>query len=275
MVDFPNGKINIGLSVTGKRKDGYHNIETIMYPVKLSDVLEITTNPGKDFKFTSTGIKLPGHLSDNLVCKTYNLMKRKFDLPSVNIHLHKIIPAGSGLGGGSADAAFTIKILNKLFSLGLTLQEMIDHAKLLGSDCAFFINNKPVLAFGKGNEFEPIDVEIEKYFLVIIKPDIHISTADAYSWIRPSRKEPSLCELIKAPVEQWKNNIVNDFEAEVTSRYPLIKDIIKKLYRLGSVFASLTGSGAAVYGIFDSEIEISGEFHNCFVWTNKQNRSEL
>ncbi len=271
MVDFPNGKINIGLSVTGKRKDGYHDIETIMYPVKLHDILEITATPGKDFKFSSSGIKIPGSNNGNLVCKTYDLMKRKYDLPSVNIYLHKIIPPGSGLGGGSADAAFTIKMLNKLFSLGLTSGEMADQAKLLGSDCAFFINNKPALAFGKGDQFKPIEIEIEKYFLVIIKPEIHISTADAYSWVKSSKKEMPLFELIKVPPGQWKKFIVNDFEVEVTSRYPLINDIIKKLYRLGSVFASLTGSGAAVFGIFDSEIEISGEFHNCFIWTSNQN----
>jgi 4-diphosphocytidyl-2-C-methyl-D-erythritol kinase len=271
MVDFPNGKINIGLSVTGKRKDGYHDIETIMYPVKLHDILEIIATPGKDFKFSSSGINIPGSISDNLVCKTFDLMKKKYDLSSVNIHLHKIIPPGSGLGGGSSDAAFTIKILNKLFSLGLTFGEMVDQAKLLGSDCAFFIDNKPLMVFGKGDEFEPIEIEIEKYFLVIIIPEIHISTADAYSWVKPSKKETPLNVLINAPPEQWKKIIVNEFEAQVISRYPLIDDILKKLYRLGSIFASLTGSGAAVYGIFDRDVEISAEFHNCFIWTNRQN----
>ena len=268
MIDFPNGKINIGLSVREKRPDGFHNLETIMYPVKIHDVLEIIISPGKLFSFTSSGIKLAGEIKDNLVCKAYELMKKDFNLPSVKIHLHKAIPYGAGLGGGSADAAFAIRMINKLFDLGLTLDKMKDYAKRLGSDCAFFIENKAVLATGRGDQFEETELNLDNQFLVIVKPDIHIITPKAYSWIKPTKKQKTLKELIKSPMSKWRNLVINDFEAEVMKRYSEIKIIKDGLYQMGAIYASLTGSGSALYGIFDGPVRIGNEFQNHFVWTS-------
>jgi 4-diphosphocytidyl-2-C-methyl-D-erythritol kinase len=269
MISFPNGKINIGLSVLEKRPDGYHNIETIMYPVSIHDVLEIIVFPGIDFSFSLTGINIPGETGNNLVCKAYELLKKDFNIPAIKIHLHKVIPAGAGLGGGSADAAFAIKMINKLFDLGLSEEKMEYYSKILGSDCAFFIKNKPVIAYEKGDKFENVALNLEKYFLIIVKPYIHINTQEAYSWIKPARKEISLKDLVHAPINQWKNTVINDFEAELIKQHPVIEIIIKRLYEVGAIFASLTGSGAAVYGIFSEVKDIQKEFPRCFFWSNQ------
>ncbi len=266
MISFPNGKINIGLSITEKRKDGFHNIETVMVPVNINDVLEIIVSPRKVLSFTRTGIHLEGNPLDNLVCKAFYLLKKDFNLPEVEIHLHKVIPSGAGLGGGSSDAAFTIRMINQLFGLNLSESQMEDYARTLGSDCAFFIKNKPALAAGKGDVFENICPDLEKYYLVIVKPDLHISTPEAYSWIQPKLKEIPLKDLIAAPMINWKHTVINDFEMEIIKRYPGIKTIRDKLYESGAIYTSLTGSGAAVYGIFSERIELAKGFPDCFVW---------
>jgi 4-diphosphocytidyl-2-C-methyl-D-erythritol kinase len=268
MIDFPNGKINIGLSITEKRPDGFHNLETIMYPIKIHDILEIIISPRKLFSFTSSGIKVAGEIKDNLVCKAYELLKRDFNLPAVKIHLHKAIPHEAGLGGGSADAAFTIRMINKLFDLGLTIVEMQDYAKRLGSDCTFFIENVTALATGKGDQLEPVKLNLPDQYMVIVKPDIHISTHEAYSWIKPAIKEKKLKELIKRPIGNWRNLVINDFEDEVMKRYSVIKVIRDELYQMGATYASLTGSGSAVYGIFHNPVHISNRFQNYFLWTS-------
>ncbi len=269
MIDFPNGKINIGLSVTEKRPDGFHNLETIMYPVKIYDALEIIISPDKVYSFTLSGINLDGEFKDNLVCKAYEILRRDYNLPGVKIHLHKVIPCGAGLGGGSADAAFTIRMINKLFDLGLTIVEMQDYAKRLGSDCAFFIENKPALATGRGDQLEPVKLNLPDRYMVIVKPDIHISTPEAYSWIKPAIKEKKLKELIKRPIGKWRNLVINDFEDEVMKRHSVIKVIRDELYQMGATYASLTGSGSAVYGIFNQRVHIGNRFQNHFLWTNR------
>jgi 4-diphosphocytidyl-2-C-methyl-D-erythritol kinase len=266
MIGFPNGKINVGLSVTEKRPDGFHNLETIMIPVEIHDVLEIIISPDKIFSFDSTGIQLTGDFKDNLVFMAYELLKREFQLSAVKIHLHKVIPTGAGLGGGSSDAAFTIRMINKLFNLGLTIEKMQDYAKKLGSDCSFFIENKTVLATGRGDQFEPMDLNLADQFIVIVKPDIHIGTPEAYSWIHPSKKEKSLKELIKSPIHNWQNLVINDFEAEVLKRYSVVKMIRDELYEMGATYASLTGSGSAVFGIFSKPVQPGNRFTNHFVW---------
>ena len=269
MISFPNGKINIGLSVFEKRPDGYHNIETIIVPVKIHDVLEIIVSPDKVFSFHVTGINIPGQTGDNLVCKAYELLKKDFNIPAIKIHLHKFIPVGAGLGGGSSDAAFAIKMINTMFDLKLSVKKMMDYADKLGSDCPFFINNTPAIAYGRGDKLENVSVKIEKYFLTIVKPDIHISTQEAYSWVKPSRKESALKDIVYAPVNQWKNTVINDFEEEIIKRHPIVKVIVERLYELGAVYASLTGSGAAVYGIFNEQRDLHKEFPGCFFWSSE------
>jgi 4-diphosphocytidyl-2-C-methyl-D-erythritol kinase len=268
MIDFPNGKINIGLSVSEKRADGFHNLETIFYPIKIHDILEIIMATDRIFSFTTTGIKLDGKDKDNLVCKAYERLKIDFNLPAVKIHLHKAIPTGAGLGGGSADAAFAIRMLNTIFKLGLNTEKMQDYARTLGSDCAFFIENKSALATGRGDQFEPIELNLADHFMVIVKPDTHIRTPEAYSWIKPFKKEQSLKELIRIPLKDWKNLVINDFEAEVIKRYNEIQKIRDDLYQIGAIYASLTGSGSAVYGIFDHPVPVGRKFQNYFVWTS-------
>ena len=252
MVLFPNAKINIGLNITEKRADGFHNIESIFYPIlDLYDVLEIVKND--ELKFTSTGIEIPGNEKDNLCLKAYHLLKQDFDISPVHIYLLKIIPIGAGLGGGSADAAFTLKGLNNLFELNLSDNDLIEYARKLGSDCAFFIQNKPVYAFNKGDEFEAIDLDLSTYEIKVEYPDIHIGTAEAYAGVSPKHSTKNIKELIITPIEIWKNEVKNDFEESIFSNHPAIKDLKEKMYNYGAVYASMTGSGSAVYGVFEKK----------------------
>ncbi len=266
MICFPNCKINLGLSITEKRPDGFHNIETVFYPVKLCDALEMFVSTDQKTDFIINGLDIPGSTNENLCLKAFNILRKHFDIPEVKFHLIKKIPMGAGLGGGSADAAFTIKMLNDLFSLKMPDGLMMKYAKILGSDCAFFIKNKAVFAFGKGDEFENVDLDISDYQIAIIKPEIHISTFEAYSKIISSQKNISVKEIIKMPVSDWKNNLFNDFEKPVFKMYPVIGEIKNKLYDLGAEYASMSGSGSAVFGLFRNKIEIQSHFKNCFVW---------
>jgi 4-diphosphocytidyl-2-C-methyl-D-erythritol kinase len=249
MIVFPNAKINIGLNITEKRADGYHNLETIFYPVKINDALEAIITP--QLNFSSSGITIPGDGANNLCIKAYELIKLDHDLPALEIHLHKHIPIGAGLGGGSADAAFFIKLLNQQFGLDLTVEAMQNYARQLGADCAFFIENKPVYAFEKGDQFEPIKLDLSKYVIVLVMPPVHVSTADAYSGVKPEPAAESLKDLIKLPVSEWKGRIKNDFEKSVIGKYPLIGEVKQALYEAGALYASMSGSGASVFGIFE------------------------
>ncbi|MCD4682037.1 MAG: 4-(cytidine 5'-diphospho)-2-C-methyl-D-erythritol kinase [Bacteroidales bacterium] len=268
MICFPNCKINLGLSVTEKRPDGFHNVETIMFPLPMFDVLEIIMSSENKTSFTTTGLNIGKDWENNLVYKAYKLLEQDFDLNNVNIHLHKVVPSGAGLGGGSSDAAYTIKLLNDLFNLKLSIDQMQNYAAMLGSDCAFFIKNKPVFAFGKGDRFKNIDIDLSGYHFVVVKPNIHIATPEAYSWITPKIKKTSLKEIIHLPVGNWKDILINDFEKKVFKRHPEIKEIRDELYEHGAVYASMTGSGAAVYGIFEDQVKMKGKFNNHFVWTS-------
>jgi len=249
MIIFPNAKINIGLNVINRRPDGYHNIETIFYPVKINDALEIIE--ADKLSFESSGLEIPGRAEDNLCIKSYHLLKKDFDLPPVKIHLHKHIPIGAGLGGGSADAAFFIRLINQNFNLGLTDESMSDYARKLGADCAFFICNKPVFVFDGGDEFEPIKLDLSNYKIVLVMPPVHVSTAEAYSGVKPAPVKQSLMELIYKPVVEWKNYIKNDFEDTVFKNHPEIRGVKAALYEAGAIYAGMSGSGASVFGIFD------------------------
>jgi 4-diphosphocytidyl-2-C-methyl-D-erythritol kinase len=249
MVIFPNAKINIGLNVTERRADDYHNLETVFYPIKINDVLEVVE--ADRLSFESSGLPIPGNLDDNLCLKAYHLLKKGYDLPPVKIHLHKHIPIGAGLGGGSADGAFFIKLMNRQFDLGLTAGQMQAYARQLGVDCAFFIENKPVFAFEKGDEFEPVKLDLSAYKIVLVMPPAHVSTSEAYRGVKPAETKISLIELINMPVAVWKKHIKNDFEASVFQNHAVIRGAKAALYEAGALYASMSGSGAAVFGIFN------------------------
>ena len=263
MITFPNAKINIGLNITEKRSDGYHNLETIFYPIDLCDSLEFVQND--ETQFNCTGLKIEGEPENNLILKAYKLLKEEFDLPNIDIHLHKAIPMGAGLGGGSADAAFMLKMLNDEFKLGLSSLELEQKAAKLGADCAFFIQNKPVFATGIGNIFEPIQLSLKGYYLVLVKPDIFVSTKDAFAHIIPTQPTQSLKEIIRMPVETWRATMKNDFEESVFQKFPEIAAIKDKLYDMGAIYASMSGSGSSVFGIFREQVEFVDEvFSGCF-----------
>ena len=266
MLLFPNSKINLGLNIVEKRPDGFHNIETIFYPVGLSDALEMIISGDGKSGFNQTGLSIEGNPDENLCVKAYRLLATDFSLAPVRMHLHKVIPMGAGLGGGSSDGAATIKLANKLFSLGLSNTRMAEYAGKLGSDCAFFIENKPVFAFEIGDRFNPVTVDLSAFTLVIVVPPIHVNTKDAYSVITPSNLENSLKDIVVQPVHQWKDHLKNDFERSVFSRYPRIPEIKQQLYDQGAVFASMSGSGSSVYGIFKKDKIPLESFRNCFVW---------
>jgi 4-diphosphocytidyl-2-C-methyl-D-erythritol kinase len=248
MVVFPNAKINIGLNVVSKREDGYHNLETIFFPLKLSDALEFVE--AEETKLTTSGIQIDGLPEKNLILKAYHLLTTDFNLPPLQFHLHKIIPFGAGLGGGSSDAAFTLKMLNEFFKLGLTPKSLELYAAKIGADCPFFILNKPTFATGIGDKFHDIELDLSDYEIVILKPDISVSTVEAYKNVIPRNPKFRLTEIIKTPVNDWKNLIVNDFEKSVFQKYPQIGELKQLLYDLGAGFASMSGSGSAVFGIF-------------------------
>lgn len=268
MITFPNAKINLGLNIVEKRPDGYHNLETIFYPINLQDALEVTRRENNDKEYTLhiSGSPLEGEPEDNLVVKAYKLLKKDYPgLLPVDIHMYKHIPAGAGLGGGSSDAACMIKLLNDEFSLGLSTERMEEYAVKLGADCAFFIRNKPVFATGIGNLFEPVELSLKGYHIILIKPDIFVSTRDAFAEIKPVRPAVSLKEIVKQPMETWKNSMKNDFEDSVFKKFPEIAAIKDELYDLGAVYAAMSGSGSSVYGIFKAPIEnVEDKFCGCF-----------
>ena len=268
MITFPNAKINSGLNIVEKRPDGYHNLETIFYPINLQDALEVTRRENNDKEYTLhiSGSPLEGEPEDNLVVKAYKLLKKDYPgLLPVDIHMYKHIPAGAGLGGGSSDAACMIKLLNDKFSLGLSTERMEEYAVKLGADCSFFIRNKPVFATGIGNLFEPVELSLKGYHIILIKPDIFVSTRDAFAEIKPVRPAVSLKEIVKQPMETWKNSMKNDFEDSVFKKFPEIAAIKDELYDLGAVYAAMSGSGSSVYGIFKAPIEnVEDKFCGCF-----------
>lgn len=250
MISFPNCKINLGLHITNKRDDGYHDLETIFFPIPFTDVLEIITSD--TFAFTVTG--LPINTDDNLCIKAYNLLKQNFPhLPAVKMHLHKVIPLGAGLGGGSSDAAFTLQLLNNKFNLKLKTGQLLDYALRLGSDCPFFVINKPCFAISRGEILQPVNIDLSMYKLIIVNPGIHIDTKWAFSKITPRQPVNSIKEIIVQPIETWKEQLQNDFEIAVFAEYPQIKKIKEELYNNSATYASLSGSGSTVYGIFSKD----------------------
>ncbi len=266
MITFPNCKINLGLSITGRFPDGYHRIETLIVPVPLSDILEIVPAIGIKGNFSVTGILINGNINDNLCYKAWKLLDDAFHIGAVDIHLHKIVPAGAGLGGGSSDAAFTLKMLNTLFSLGLDEKSLKEYASLLGMDCPFFISDEPALATGKGEILRKYEPNLKGFQITLVKPQIHVSTAEAYAGVIPADKQEPLEEILKEPIANWKQCLFNDFEASVFSRHPQIREIKEKLYDAGAIYASMSGSGSSVFGLFSKPAKAADKFPDCFVW---------
>ncbi len=268
MIVFPNAKINIGLNITSKRADGYHNLETVFYPTQFCDILEIIPDKSlSKMDLEISGIELDHDLGNNLVEKAWKILNEKYNIGGCKAILHKIIPFGAGLGGGSADAAFCLKALNALFKLNLSNEMLKNYASQIGADCAFFIDNTPSLATGIGDVLSPIDVNLEDKYLVLIKPPFAVPTKDAYSGIQAKTPELSLSISISKPISDWKTSIKNDFEGSVFSKYPAVEDLKNELYKQGAIYASMSGSGSSVYGIFNQKPELNQSIPaDYFVW---------
>ena len=249
MIVFPNCKINLGLHITRKREDGYHDLETIFFPLEINDILEFI--PSQTFHFQSSGVPVSGNADQNLCVRAYHLLKHEFpQIPDITMHLHKVIPMGAGLGGGSADGSFVLTALNKYFQLGLDVEKLIALSLQLGSDCPFFIINQPCFASGRGEIIEPVRINLSGLYIILVYPGISVSTAEAFSGIRPKMPAYSLREKIQEPLHTWKEWMINDFEKTVFGRYPEIGKIKGNLYDKGAEFAAMSGSGSACFGIF-------------------------
>lgn len=271
MIAYPNCKINLGLHILEKRADGYHNLETIFYPISLSDILEIIENKNPEnspsFPLSTSGLPIQGNTSSNLCVKAYKLLKKDFPkMPWVRVHIHKIIPIGAGLGGGSSNGAFALKMYNELFDLNIPQDKMLEYAALLGSDCPFFILNKPCYATGRGEMLNEISLDLSGYKFVVVNPGIYINTGDAFRDIVPAIPEKRLTAIIQAPVADWKELLVNDFEKSIFRKFPEVAAVKQQLYNAGAVYASMSGSGSTVFGIFKKEIPVQLSFpENYFV----------
>ncbi|MEK7225154.1 MAG: 4-(cytidine 5'-diphospho)-2-C-methyl-D-erythritol kinase [Bacteroidota bacterium] len=268
MIVFPNCKINLGLNVLRKRKDRFHELETVFYPLPLQDILEITWlkrmtgEPG--VPLSRSGLEIDSDNDNNLCVKAYWLLKKKFpQMPSIQMHLHKVIPSGGGLGGGSADAAFALMMLNEMCNLKLSKEQLLKFAAQLGSDCPFFIVNKPCFSKGRGELLEEIQLDLSAYKFIIVNPGVHVNTGAMFREIKPALPAKSLKEIIKEPVTHWKDEMKNDFEKVVFTLHPEIGRIKEELYNAGAVYASMSGSGSTVYGLFakDKTVELSFPSH--------------
>jgi len=276
MICFPNAKINLGLNIVEKRSDGFHNIETVFYPINWCDALEVIEN--KEFQkgdekinLSISGILVEGNTQDNLIAKAYKLVDAAYNLPPVKAHLHKVIPMGAGLGGGSSDAAFFIKLLNDKFSLNLSATEQLNFTKQLGSDCAFFIENKPVYASGKGDVFSEVKIDLSRYCVVVVYPAVHSNTALAYKGVVLIKPQKNIQSIITSEIEIWKEELTNDFEKTIFIQHPELQNIKSIFYTKGALYASMSGSGSAVYSIFKNDIDVQ-EFNfpiNYLIWKSK------
>lgn len=256
MVSFPNAKINLGLNIVRRRPDGYHDLETVFYPIGWRDVLEVTPHADgdrqdEDVRLTLTGIVPEGAPSDNLCVKAWRILRREVPgLPPVAMHLHKTIPTGAGLGGGSSDGVAALRMLSEMYELPLTTERLESLALELGSDCPFFVRNRPCFAQGRGERMQELSLDLGGYSLMVVHPGIHVSTARAFAGVQPKVPELSIPEILREPVENWRGRLLNDFEASVFAAYPAIAGIRDALYAQGAVYASMSGSGSSVYGIF-------------------------
>jgi len=263
MVSFPNAKINLGLNVVEKRTDGYHNLETVFVPIfELYDVLEIVESNKTTLQIFS--IEIDGDIENNLIIKALRLLQKDFKIPELSCFLKKNIPTGAGLGGGSANAAFMLKMINEKFALNISQENLENYASKLGADCAFFIRNKPSFAQGTGNVLSDVNLSLQGKYIVLAKPNIHVSTAEAYSKIIPKKWKTPLENVLKLPISEWKNYLFNDFEKNVFAQHPQLAEIKQQMYDFGAIYASMSGSGATIFGIFEQKPNVS--FEEMFVF---------
>lgn len=265
MITYPNCKINLGLYILEKRPDNYHNLETVFYPIPLSDILEIIENKDPEnspnFPLSTSGLAIQGTVSSNLCVKAYKLLKKDFPkLPWVRVHIHKVIPIGAGLGGGSSNGAFALKMYNEIFNLQVSEEKLLDYAAILGSDCPFFIKNKPCHATGRGEVLNEIQLDLSAYRFVVVNPGIYVNTGDAFRDIKPGHPAEKLLDIIQLPPQQWKGKLINDFEKPLFVKYPAIQQVKEALYEAGAVYASMSGSGSTVYGMFRKEDPVALSF---------------
>lgn len=279
MVSFSNAKINLGLNIVSRRSDGYHNIETVFYPIQMKDALEIipTQKVGNDqpvYQFFQSGIEVKGNPEDNLIIKALRLVKEMRGVPPIDIHLLKTIPFGAGLGGGSSNAAVMLKALNQRFDLQLSRETLLEMALQIGADCSFFIDNHPAFATGIGEQMEQVELNLDDYHFLLIKPDVSVNTAWAYSMIQPQQPKVSLQEIIKQPITEWKELMHNDFEAPIFQQHPVIKEIKEELYQMGAIYASMSGSGSSVYAFFNEPPQDNPAFKDFFCWSHSPTLSK-
>lgn len=264
MLVFPNAKINLGLYVTEKRTDGFHNIESIFLPVALCDALDVIPSNNNAFEMEILGADIEGSIEDNICAKAWRLLHREYNIQGIKSALLKNIPMGAGLGGGSADGAFMLNLLNEMFLLKLSIKKLEAHAAELGSDCPFFIENKPKFVSGRGEYLEEIDFSLKGFFATVVHPAIHVSTPKAYSLIKPEPATTNLRDIASIPISEWKERIVNQFEKPIASLHPQILEIKEELYNQGALYASMSGSGSAVFGIFNEQKDLKAQFPNYF-----------
>jgi 4-diphosphocytidyl-2-C-methyl-D-erythritol kinase len=268
MIYFSPAKINLGLQILARREDGFHNLRSVMVPIGLCDILEINQQSGNDapLLFSRSGLRLEDDPERNLCVRAWKLMAAERDLPGVAIHLHKQIPVGAGLGGGSSNASAVLKALNSLPGTPVPEKRMEDLAARLGSDCPFFLHDVPMLMEGRGEILSRVEFSLKGHYLVVLFPCIHISTAEAYAAVTPSVPPVHLKELIALPVSQWKNSVVNDFEKSAFALHPLLQELKEALYRAGALYASMSGSGSSLYGIFGTPPELPGDLRDLVIW---------
>ena len=264
MIAFPPCKINLGLNILSKRQDGFHNIETCFYPIPWTDILEVI--PAGETEVTFSGNSIPGRAEQNLCLKAYELIKNDFSIGPVKIHLHKIIPIGAGLGGGSSDAAYTLRLLSNVFDLNLSPDQLSKYASQLGSDCSFFTQDKPQLGSGKGEILRELDINLKGFWLILVKPPIHVSTQQAYSGVVPKQPQIQLAEALQLPITRWKGLLENDFEESIFKQYPEVGVIKNQLYEQGAIYASMSGSGSSVFGLFEKPVQLNNLFSEMQYW---------
>lgn len=275
MITFPIAKINLGLNIVEKREDGYHNLETVFYPININDAIEIypmhdgfPSDVDCDLKISN--ISIEGNEQNNLVVRAYNMLKNAgYDLPRIHTHLYKGIPTQAGMGGGSSDCAYMLKLLNEEFKLNISKEDLIRLSAKLGADCPFFILSKPAYAEGIGEVLTPISLDLSNYYIAIVRPDIPVSTCEAFSLITPKPTSKKCKDIVKQPIETWRNELINDFEYSVFSIHPELSEIKNKLYEMGALYAAMSGSGSSIFGIFEKPININEHFPNMFTYTSK------
>ncbi|MFI3296268.1 MAG: 4-(cytidine 5'-diphospho)-2-C-methyl-D-erythritol kinase [bacterium] len=254
MITFPNAKINLGLNITEKREDGYHNIETLFYPINLRDTLEFVVSDEEEMcSFSSDGLAIQGSTKNNLIFKAYDLLRVDYDIPALDIFLLKNIPMGAGLGGGSADAAFMLSMLNEQFNLEISSEKLLEYAARIGADCPFFLINKPIIASGIGNIFSPCTLDLSRYTIFLVKPEIHVNTAEAYGGCKPAKWAVPLQDIIQMEVGKWRELLKNDFEDTVFAIHPKLGEIKELLYSSNAVYSAMSGSGSTIFGLFERD----------------------